>query len=81
MIVAILVARMTTVVSPQSMPAASASASPRNCRNVVCPPRKPSLNATATAANAMKRPIHWMRFNVSAREMRGMATATTKGDV
>ncbi|EWS57177.1 hypothetical protein Y695_04909 [Hydrogenophaga sp. T4] len=43
------------------------------------PCRKASLNATATAAKASVRPIHWMRRSFSACTNRGSSKATQNG--
>ncbi|MCY1366120.1 hypothetical protein D9M69_529990 [compost metagenome] len=70
---------MVNVVRPQSVPAASAMASPSHWPATGEPCMKPSPNATATAANAIVKPIHWMRRSFSPGTTRGSSSATTNG--
>ena len=72
--------RIALLIDADNAPAASAIASPRNCRAVVSP-LKPSLNATATAAKAITSPTHCMPRSRSVGTKRGSSNATTHGEV
>ena len=72
-------ARITTVVRPHSMPAASASRSPRTVD--AAPPEKPSRRANTTATKAHSSPTHCRPRSFSERAQNGTSTATQNGEV
>ena len=67
------------MVRPHSMPAASASRSPRAVD--AAPPTKPSRKANSTATKAHSSPSHCMPLSFSACTHKGTSSATQNGEV
>ena len=74
-----LEARITTVVRPHNMPAASPSKSP--CAVDTVPPEKPSRSANTTATKAHSSPTHCRPRSFSDVTQNGTSTATQNGEV